>query len=362
MAQMMLEPPTRWFHRRINGMDPSECIFGLRYDPKILHCGFYFTNFEQVWVQELDRDELEGKAKRISIDDSGHATLLELLRSINKEIPHRLKFTISTECIVVDVPIGLDWKFELEQLQPAETINFLTELTYQQFAHSSYLNYKLQGLKSVVGAKDSYIRFLTMNFKQSHGDQAMKKYRLNHDDEAEGIDQFESDKWENRMRKEYRHVLESSGRSKHQQLGQIVQDAVSNDWDFANSVYQSHYNDDDDDIKQEEQDDEEKYAADDDESHQGSQVSPRKRSYHTLQNLTSRKRVGQLGSFQFNREGSDSDPEPPSIESSPMRRQKLGQIGKRRLKRDDSEAFLENSQSPSPSPSPARRAKKFGQL
>ncbi|KAI5956041.1 hypothetical protein KGF57_003527 [Candida theae] len=199
----MYDLPTQWHLRRIDSLQPSDCIYGLGYDSSQLTCGFYVTNFDKVWMEELDREDLSKRARELGIDGLTDEKLRLILDTLVKGIPNKVNFKQNSELVHAQVDLDFAWKFQLQGQPPETVIQFLSKLNFQQFSNISYLRYEIGQLKHVLEAKESYSRFLELNFKQAHGESLIKQYKKNNKEVIHLITNFNKQKWENEIKEEY---------------------------------------------------------------------------------------------------------------------------------------------------------------
>lgn len=198
----MYDLPTQWHFKTIDFLQPSDCIYGIAYDSNQLTCGFYLTNFEKVWMEELDRQSISKKASDLGIDELTDEKLILVLKTLVKNIPEKVQFQVSSG-IIAQLDLDFSWRFELKDQPPEITIQFLSKFNFQQFTNNSYLQYEIHQLKSILDAKESYAKFLELNFKQTHGEELIKQYKRNHKGVIHFITDFDLKKWEAEVKVEY---------------------------------------------------------------------------------------------------------------------------------------------------------------
>ncbi|CAK9685159.1 unnamed protein product [Candida parapsilosis] len=221
----MYELPTQWHYKAIEFVQPCDCIYGIVYDCTQLTCGFYFSNFETVWMEELDKQSLSKKASDLGIDSLSDEKLVLVLDTLAKNIPQKITF-VDGPSLIAQFNLDFTWKFELKKQQPEVTIEFLCKLNFQQFANTSYLSYEIEQLKSISEAKESYAKFLELNFKQTHGEQLIKQYKKNNKEVLHLIGDFDQKRWEKKVREDYkRHRLQDLDSVKHD-----IEIAITTTW------------------------------------------------------------------------------------------------------------------------------------
>ncbi|KAI5949587.1 hypothetical protein KGF54_005464 [Candida jiufengensis] len=234
----MLALPIKWIPVKLQFLEPEECIYGLNFDTEQITCGFYLTNFEQIWSCELTSKELFEKARELGLEGLNDNRLIDLFKTIDENIPQKLDFELEADqSITASVDFGLKWSFKLVVNDPQQSINFLTKLNFQNFANLSHLQYQNEKLKENLGVKDAYIRFLELNFKHSHGDDAMVKYKKNNNAVVNSIEKFDPVEWERRVNKEYAKERSKLPNKKNWRLD--VENSIFFNGIFANQNYSS---------------------------------------------------------------------------------------------------------------------------
>lgn len=198
----MYELPTQWHVTTINFVHPSDCIYGISYDPNQLTCGFYLTNFEKVWMEELEKLSLSRRAGDLGIDGLTDEKLILVLDTLVDCIPGKVQFKSGTG-VVAHFDLDFSWRFNLLNQPPETSIKFLAKLNFQQFSNISYLRYEIDQLKCILEAKESFAKFLELNFKQTHGEQLIKQYKKNNKEVLHYITDFDQSHWENKIKEEY---------------------------------------------------------------------------------------------------------------------------------------------------------------
>ncbi|KAI3405146.2 hypothetical protein KGF56_002102 [Candida oxycetoniae] len=231
---MVMVLPIRWHSTSLNFIQPPKVIYGFHSEQKEPRSSLYLTNFKKVWAQVLNREEMIAKAKSLGIDEVNNKVLAELVNAIEPQMASRLSFDQKGPIILVKVDIGVNWTFDLQELSPTETIEFLAKLNYQQFANTCFLNFQICKLKSIIDVKDSYARFVATNFEQSHGNHLLKTYRKNNIGDAESIDTFDQSEWQEKATNEYRKKRLDAKFSRNQILDKNIDVAISIPWEFAN--------------------------------------------------------------------------------------------------------------------------------
>ncbi|CCG25226.1 hypothetical protein CORT_0H01100 [Candida orthopsilosis Co 90-125] len=198
----MYDLPTQWHFKTIDFLQPSDCIYGIAYDSNQLTCEFYLTNFEKAWTEELGRQSISKRASDLGIDELTEEKLVLLLETLVRNIPEKVQFQVGSD-IIAQLDLDFSWRFELKDQPPEMTIQFLSKFNFQQFMNNSYLQYKIRQLKSILNAKESYAKFLELNFKQTHGEELIKQYKRNNKGVIHLITDFDSKKWEAEVKVEY---------------------------------------------------------------------------------------------------------------------------------------------------------------
>ncbi|KAL6451470.1 hypothetical protein SBY92_002812 [Candida maltosa Xu316] len=231
--------PTRWVSRSIPFLESKkECIYGFVYDLHTFKYGFYLSNFDCVWQQELDKIGIIKQAKEIGIEDMNDTDLTHLLNLMNESIPDKLILKQDGDNIIGETTTETIWTFNLVKQDSEKTIQFLSKLNYQQFGNACYLKYQIDNLKQAIEVKDAYALFLATNFKQSHGMDLINNYKRNHRAEIEEIEKFNIQRWEKKTSIEYRNQRSKKKKSHEEELTYNIEKAVEGSWKFANMFYE----------------------------------------------------------------------------------------------------------------------------
>lgn len=235
----MLVLPTEWITKSLPILGNNhQCIYGFISNVQIdCSYGFYLTNFEHVWVQELDKQGITTAASSIGLEDLTDSTLIHLLNELKKDIRNNIQFEQKNGHIIAQADGQPQWKFSLLQQDHSRTIQFLAKLNYQQFANMSYLKFQVDNLKEIISVKDQYARFLATNFKQSHGMELIDNYKRNNRSESESIEKFNPHRWNKKCAIDYRHLRSSKKISNEDELKKNISLAVEEPWKFANLFY-----------------------------------------------------------------------------------------------------------------------------
>ena len=239
-SSMQLHLPIKWHRTSIKTKNSAKYIYGFWTDPKQCQCSLFLTNFETVWAYELDKQTLTQKAKDLGVDELSPSTLSELLQSMeNNVVAECLSFTynVALDVFIASMEIELHWAFELKKLNLQNTISFFTKLNFQHSNNSDFLMFQVKQLKTLIEAKDSYNRFLVMNFKQSHGDEQIKRYWFNHKEDVDAIKQYEDLEWETYISKAYRERKMNMDKSEEQLCNIAIDIVISPNWELANKLH-----------------------------------------------------------------------------------------------------------------------------
>lgn len=336
----MFPLPTNWATKSIPFIDPQICIYGFAHNQQDLSYGFYLSNFTNVWLQELLRDDLIQTAHKLGFEDASSRELTQLIKLLSEGVTHEDKLSFvqqNQENITCELKLDeINWSFKLTRQKQDIMIEFLAKLNYQQFANHSYLLHLINHLENVILIKDTYIRFLVENFKQSHGLELINNYKRMNKTDIEAIEKFDIPRWEKRNAISYRKSQSSHKKKPTQQeLTKIISNAVnSTSWKFANLFYQ--------DIQEES--DEELSPRKFDALESTPMSSPIKMSNptqvpkltHTLSSTPTtspqKKRV-KIGALTSKRKAPSQDPpsSPAQIQSSPVKKKpKIGALGPKR--------------------------------
>lgn len=240
----MVELPLSWNRSRSEQLQPSNIIFGFIYDENDHTYGLYITNFKNVWSEVLTRNQLLQKAGSFGLERLTDSQVVDLLKSLKsaindlKEIPLEgfdskngsMKLTIRIE--------ELSWPFELLKRTDNESVQFLAALNFQQFSIQNSLNYKVADLQRIMKKKDYFIKFLSENFKSSHGDELIRKFRKNHHSDIESLDPFNEEKWKMNSDSRYLKGLKKTLKVDTEILiWEFINSSINNkgNWCLANS-------------------------------------------------------------------------------------------------------------------------------
>lgn len=234
----MLILPTQWISKSIPFLEKQECIYGFIYNT-LNSCsyGFYLTNFDHVWVQELDKEGIIKAANSIGLEDLKETDLIHLLHELKNDVHDNITFEQKDDNIIVQTSGQPQWKFSLIQQDDIRTIQFLAKLNYQQFATMNFLKYQIEDLKDIISVKDQYSRFLATNFKQSHGMELINNYKKINRSDLESIERFNPSRWEKKSSIDYRTLRSNNKKSNDEELNKNITLAVENPWKFANLFY-----------------------------------------------------------------------------------------------------------------------------
>ncbi|RCK65321.1 hypothetical protein Cantr_01207 [Candida viswanathii] len=197
----------------------------------------YLTNFEHVWVQELDKQGFTTAADSVGFEDVSDADLVDLLKAISEDVVDNIEFGPQGDHIIAVTRAQITWKFSLVKQDASRTVLFLARLNYQQFANMSFLKYQVESLKDVISVKDQYARFLATNFKQSHGTELIDNYKRNNRSDLEAIEKFNALRWDKRSSIEYRKMRSKRRGLNDEELDRNIAVAVKEPWKFANLFY-----------------------------------------------------------------------------------------------------------------------------
>ncbi|KAG7660602.1 uncharacterized protein J8A68_005868 [[Candida] subhashii] len=334
----MFPLPTDWKSKSLSILSPSPtCIYGLTYNIPELSYGFYLTNFTNLWSQELTREELIKTASGFGFEDASMGDLVSLINITSKGVSQEesLSFRKSDdndELIECELKLDeINWVFKLQKSNQEELIQFLSRLNYQQFSNHSFLLHQIQDLKHVIGIKDTFIRFLVENFKQSHGLELINNYKRINRTDIESIERFNPERWERGNAISYKKSRSSmKKKSNEDELINNIDTSIKGCWKFANSFYQ--------DIPEDKQEEEE--------------LSPVK--FDALESVNSSpiKKKHDRGNDDSPNLSHSASPGPQS--TSPFKKKlKIGALTSKRKS---------NSPSESPSTSPVKKKARIGAL
>lgn len=191
--------PTRWNNTRIQHLIPSEVIYGFTYNVNKTSYCLYLTNFKDVWTEALGKIEFLKKTVEYGIEDLNEKRTLELFELLDKGIQDGIdvqKSETAQDELIFNTTLHLPWTFNLTKSSSEKTIQFFAQLNFQQFSNHRYLQEQLHHLKLVVAVKDTYIKFLYENLKQSHGLDLIDKFKKNNKLNRKYFTAFEVDSWQ----------------------------------------------------------------------------------------------------------------------------------------------------------------------
>ncbi|EGW30095.1 uncharacterized protein SPAPADRAFT_144617 [Spathaspora passalidarum NRRL Y-27907] len=214
----------------------SPCIYGFSIADGY---GFYLTDFTSLWNQRLNQDELIAVAAENGLEDVTNECMANLLCALEESVSNKdnLSFTQADNVIECKLTGEFNWTFTLTKRSPEQTVTFLSQLNYQQFSNNVYLTHQINNLQKIIAVKDTFIKFLTENFKQTHGLDLINKYKRMNKQDIEAIEQFNKIRWSKASAIEYRKVRTSKKRSEMEELSKNINEAIGNSWKFANSFY-----------------------------------------------------------------------------------------------------------------------------
>ncbi|KAG2734185.1 hypothetical protein G9P44_002191 [Scheffersomyces stipitis] len=194
----MSQLPIRWQQHQLSD---KEFIYGFHSDPEDRSIGFYVTDFATVWIQRLEGSSFLQVASSYGFEDLSPSRIRVLFELMEQSIydTDTVKFRFEPGDSICSVSIGskdINWDFSLVAQDQRDSVRFLSSLNYQQFANHKYLLYAIEDLKKTIEVKDTYIRFLTENFKQSHGTELLSKYKKNNRNDTKYITKFNDEKWQ----------------------------------------------------------------------------------------------------------------------------------------------------------------------
>ncbi|KAK6458369.1 uncharacterized protein RJT20DRAFT_31265 [Scheffersomyces xylosifermentans] len=228
----MLPLPTEWESKSLSWMSPSrDILYGFSYDPEQYTYGFYLTNFNKVWAEEVEgKETFNDIAERYGFEDLSLSKVKDLFQLLYRGIYKEP--SLSFESTNRDIKVSLNtndfnWEFSLKRQDQPQCIEFLAKLNFQQFANHNYLQYKIEDLKRTVEVKDRYIRFLSENFKQSHGTELLAKYRRNNKDDLMYIANFNNSKWETSINRSYKRLRQKSNRDVQADIRDKIRTSIS---------------------------------------------------------------------------------------------------------------------------------------
>lgn len=154
---------------------------------------FYATDFKLVWSETLDRSQLIERAQLLGVEDVQTKQLKQIISLIEKNVENT-SFDIPSLSAALDSK-ELKWTFNLRKMNPSECILFLASLNDLQFTNHQVLLAKIHNLERIIEIKDVYTKFLTENFKLSHGMDLITAYKRNNKDDLYAIEPFDETKW-----------------------------------------------------------------------------------------------------------------------------------------------------------------------
>ncbi|RLV92457.1 hypothetical protein JA1_003175 [Spathaspora sp. JA1] len=203
---------------------------------------FFMTDFVSLWYEQLNGQEfLKVAAEEHGLEDLTNEGMVKLLTSIEEcFLEKKLSITETDDTLLCSLPgtvSSVFWKFKLVKQSPDKTIEFLAALNYQQFSNHAYLQQQINSLIEIIGVKDTFIRFLVENFKQSHGLELINKYKRMNKEDLHAIEQFNTSRWEKVNANEYRKLRTKRKTNEQEELNNIIKQVAGDQWKFANSFY-----------------------------------------------------------------------------------------------------------------------------
>ncbi|KAK6198042.1 uncharacterized protein RJT21DRAFT_116088 [Scheffersomyces amazonensis] len=235
----MITLPQKWTTSTVQGLQSSEVLIGLV--PETEGYRLYVTNFNGLWTDTTE--SVYEYATKLGYSVSLDYERKELVATIHKAIYSSKELKSGLICSYhngqLDIHIDhtdFKWKFYVHQQDSTQLAAFLAGLNYQQFANQQYLTYKLRQLQHSVQVKDLYIKFLSENFKLSHGSQLINKFKKNNKLDASDMAEFNSVEWDKYVNEQYLSQAKRVARSSEKRLHDIVHTSLTDHsaWNFSN--------------------------------------------------------------------------------------------------------------------------------
>lgn len=230
--------PTIWETTTVLGLSPPEVQYGFRFDVNHLGYAVYITNFLSLWVQELTRNDIVQQANSIGLEDIDDEAIVDLLKLVGDSSQNSSNLSLTLVENVIEVVVkmsGINWTFQLHRQLSEVYSEFMVRFCKQLLAVNKFSTYKIDELNAIIKIKDIYSKFLTENFKLSHGMDLINKFKKNNKATAEQFEPFNDTKWNKKL--EISYAQESSTTSSQdfwQVLNKLLQEKPS--WKFANEL------------------------------------------------------------------------------------------------------------------------------
>lgn len=218
----MFDLPLSWNSILISSVNPRNVIYGYQCDFNNKVYSVYITDFKNVWLECLSKQDIIAKANGYGIQDTEDEKLDYLLEVLTngfkcEDADKTLLFSmakinetvIDTENIIrVNFNGEIEWDFSVVKQPPATAIDIISQINFQQFENHNYLNYKVEELERLVNIKDHYIVYLTENYKAINGDELIKKYRKNNKSDAKYLHKYDREVWNRKMENSYLDIIQ----------------------------------------------------------------------------------------------------------------------------------------------------------
>lgn len=223
----MFDLPLSWNSIFIPFVNPRKVIYGYQCDFNNKAYSIYITDFKNVWLERLSKQDIIDKANSYGIEDTEDEKLhylLEVLRNGVEcgDVDKTLLFSITKinrtmsdneNTIQAKFTGEIDWDFSVVKQSPSNAIDVISQINFQQFENHNYLNYKVEQLERLINIKDHYIIYLSENYKAINGDELIKKYRKNNKADAKYLHKYDRKLWSRKTENSYMDVVKKEQNS-----------------------------------------------------------------------------------------------------------------------------------------------------
>lgn len=231
----MFDLPLSWNSIIIPFANPRKVIYGYQCDFNNKEYSIYVTDFKNVWIEELSKQNIIERANSYGIEDTEDEKLYYLLEVLKNGVESRdadkpLLFSVDeinrAELLKENAILGkfngeIEWDFTIRKQPPSVAIDVISQINFQQCENHNYLNYKIEQLERLINIKDHYISFLSENYKAINGDQLIKKYRKNNKADAKYLHKYDKTLWSRNTENSYKDVV-----TKKQNSNENIDDRV----------------------------------------------------------------------------------------------------------------------------------------
>lgn len=223
----MFDLPLSWNSIIILFVNPRKVIYGYQCDFDNKTYSIYITDFKNVWLERLSKQDIIDRANSYGIEDTEDEKLHYLLEVLRTGIEcgdadKTLLFSImninetrsnNENAIHVKFNGEISWDFSVEKQSPSNAIDLLSQINFQQFENHNYLNYKIEQLERLVNIKDHYTVYLSENYKAINGDELIRKYKKNNKTDAKYLHKYDRKSWNRQTENSYMDLVKKEQNS-----------------------------------------------------------------------------------------------------------------------------------------------------